>query len=149
MIENESQLREVISQYNILVKRAEDIVHETELDNFIAEYFDTDPRVLSDSSKADSNISICGTNRYNEYAHWDIPVAWLLLDDKELKVAIEEKKRQDEEERQRKEEENRKWEAEQKAKQERIKEAEERALLLRLLEKYSINPAKTEDKKND
>lgn len=110
MIENESQLREIISQYNILVKRAEAIVHETETDDFAADYFDTDPRVLSDRSKADSYISICGTNRYNEYDHWDIPVAWLLLDDKELKVAIEEKNRQkEEEEKKAEEEEHRKW----------------------------------------
>ena len=99
MIENEFQIREIISQYEKLVKRAEDIVHMTEDDGFIAHYFDTDPRVLSDRSKADSNISICGINRYYDYDHWDIPVAWLLLDDKELEAAIEEKKRRDEEER--------------------------------------------------
>lgn len=93
MFENESQIREIISQYEELVKRAEHIVHLTEDDGFIAEYFVIDPRVLSDRDKADSNISICGTTRDYDYDHWDIPVAWLLLDDKELEAAIEEKKR--------------------------------------------------------
>lgn len=133
MIENESQVREIISQYEELVKRAEDIVHETEDNDFTADYFDIDPRLLLDRSKADSNISICGTNRYSEYDHWDIPVAWLPMSHAELEVAIEEKKRQDEEERKRKEEERQKRLAEQKAKEERIKEAEERAMLARLL----------------
>lgn len=99
MIENESQIREIISQYEEFVRRAEYIVHETEDDDyFTAKYFDTDPRELSDRSKADSYISICGTNRYYDYDHWDVPVAWLLMSYEELSVAIEEKRRQDEEE---------------------------------------------------
>ena len=145
MIENESQIKEIISQYEKLVKRAEDIVHMTEDDGFIAHYFDIDPRVLLNRSKADSNISICGTTEYYEYDHWDIPVAWLLLDDKELKVAIEEKKRQDEEEKKRKEEEQKKQQVEEQARQERIKEAEERATLLRLIEKYGIDGRRNND----
>ena len=74
MIENESQIREIISQYEELVKRAESIVNKMWDGDFTANYFNTDPRVLSDRSKADSNISICGTNRYYDYDHWDIPV---------------------------------------------------------------------------
>ena len=145
MIGNESQLREIISQYEELVKCAEAIVNMTEDVDFTTKYFDIDPRVLSDRSKADSSISICGTNRYYDYDHWDIPVAWLLLDDKELEATIEEKKRRDEEERKRIAEENRRIQAEESARLERIKEAEERATLLRLIEKYGIDGGDIKD----
>lgn len=139
MVENESQVREIISRYEELVKRAEHIVNMLWDDGFTANYFDTDLRVLSDRSKADSNISICGTNRYYDYDHWDIPVAWLLLDDKELEAAIEEMERRYEEERKRIAEENRRIQVEESARLERIKEAEERATLARLLEKYGAD----------
>jgi len=139
MIENESQIREIISQYDELLKKAENIVHKTEDPDFNAEYFLTDIRVLSDRSKADSNISVCGTDRHYEYNHWDIPVAWLLMSDEELDAAIEEKKKKDEEEIKRIAEENQRILAEESARQERLMEAEERATLLRLIEKYGAD----------
>ena len=139
MIENESQIRELISQYDELLKKAENIVHKTNDDDFTANYFDTDPRVLSDRSKSDSNISVCGTSRYYDYDHWDIPVAWLLMSDEELDVAIEEKKKKDEEERKRIAEEAKKRQAEEQAIAEKKIEECERRTLAHLIEKYGVD----------
>lgn len=144
MIENVNQIKEIITQYNFLIRRAGEIIRKKTGWQFSPDYFDDNPALLSSIVDADTTISVWGDDG-GEYDHYEIPLAWLLLDDKELEEAIAEKKQKEAEERAHREEERKKREAEEKVKQERIKEAEERAVLAQLIEKYGVDGGKKDD----
>ena len=139
MIENESQIRDIISQYDELLKKAQYIVRKESNQYFIAEYFYDEPRVLSSRDNVGKMINVQGYDSYDdEPCHYKILLAWLLMSDEEIDTVIEEKKK-------RREEEVKKREAEEQAiAEKKIEECERRTLAL-LIEKYGVDGGKKND----
>ena len=87
MIENVTQIKEIITQYNFLIRRAGEIIRKKTGWQFSPDYFDANPALLSSISDADTTISVWGDDG-GEFDHYEIPLAWLLLDDKELEEIL-------------------------------------------------------------